>query len=177
MGKHDYLVSFKEDGEVDIRGVNFITREAFEVDEHAFLKKLNLYKGFVPKGKPPAFVVSDRKGMRSIAVDEVFYLKSQDKYTVIRTVNKSDLLQLSLVELEEQLRVVGFVRANRNALVNMNYVRAIDHFHSASGTQQSIVRFHVIDDEIIVSRRSTALMHDAFRERAFLDYRRRAFVR
>ena len=132
MEHKDYLVSFKDDGTVTIRAVNFLSRETLPVDEEAFLRKLNLYKGYVPKGAPPAFIVSDRKGRHSIPIDQVFYLKSEHKYTHIRTVNGTFLLESSLVEMEERLAIAGFVRVNRNALVNMALVRGIEFQYSAS---------------------------------------------
>ena len=57
-----------------------------------------------------------------IAVDEVLFFQSDDKYTVVNTANGEHLIRMALSELLESLDPEQFWQVHRGTVVNVNYV-------------------------------------------------------
>jgi two-component system response regulator AlgR len=92
--------------------------------------------------------VRTRTGLRMVRVEDVICLQSEDKYTAVRHVGGTDLIEDSLRALESELGP-RFLRVHRGALVNREFIEAIER--TADGTHQ--IRLRGIDDTLPVSRR------------------------
>lgn len=57
-----------------------------------------------------------------IAVDEVLFFQSDDKYTVVNTANGEHLIRMALSELIESLDPEHFWQVHRGTVVNINFV-------------------------------------------------------
>jgi DNA-binding LytR/AlgR family response regulator len=57
-----------------------------------------------------------------IAVDEVLFFQSDDKYTVVNTANGEHLIRMALAELLESLNAEQFWQVHRGTVVNINCV-------------------------------------------------------
>jgi two-component system response regulator AlgR len=93
-------------------------------------------------------VATYRGGITRIPVDEVLYLRAEQKYVVARHVGGEALLEESLRSLEERF-ADRFVRVHRNALVARDAVTGLEK--DASGGCH--VRLRGIPDRLEVSRR------------------------
>lgn len=93
-------------------------------------------------------VATYRGGVRRIPVEEVLYLRAEQKYVVARHLGGEALLEDSLRTLEERLGE-RFVRIHRNALVAREALIGLDR--DASGS--CFARLKGIADRLEVSRR------------------------
>jgi DNA-binding LytR/AlgR family response regulator len=57
-----------------------------------------------------------------IAVEEVLFFQSDDKYTVVNTANGEHLIRMALTELIDSLDAEQFWQVHRGTVVNINYV-------------------------------------------------------
>jgi DNA-binding LytR/AlgR family response regulator len=57
-----------------------------------------------------------------IAVDEVLYFQSDDKYTIVHTPNGEHVIRMSLAELAQSLDAEKFWQIHRSTLVNIRHV-------------------------------------------------------
>lgn len=92
-----------------------------------------------------------RDGLRLVRVADILYFAADQKYTTVRHLAGSDLIEDSLRALEEEF-AADFVRVHRNALVNRHSVAGIER--DAEG--QHFVRLRDIDDRLQISRRQAA---------------------
>jgi two-component system response regulator AlgR len=83
-----------------------------------------------------------------LRVEDVICLVAQDKYTAVQHGGGTDLIEDSLRTLEGELGA-RFVRVHRGALVNRDYIEAIER--AADGTHQ--IRLRGISEALPVSRR------------------------
>jgi two-component system, LytTR family, response regulator AlgR len=95
--------------------------------------------------------VRSRTGLRMVRLDEVICLLAEDKYTAVRHTGGTDLIEDSLRSLESELGA-RFVRVHRGALVNRDFIEAIERL--ADGTHQ--IRLRGIGETLPVSRRLAA---------------------
>lgn len=96
----------------------------------------------------PHLVATYRGGVQRIPIDEVLYLRAEQKYVLARHAGGEALLEDSLRALEERFGD-RFVRVHRNALVARDAVAGLAK--DASGT--CFVRLRGIADQLEVSRR------------------------
>jgi DNA-binding LytR/AlgR family response regulator len=89
-----------------------------------------------------------KDGIKLIPVADVYYLKSTDKYTTVRTRDGEFLIRKSIKELEEELDPELFWRVHRAAVVNAKSILAVNR--SVAGTYT--IRFKDIPDRLTVSR-------------------------
>jgi DNA-binding LytR/AlgR family response regulator len=89
-----------------------------------------------------------RDGVKLIPVADVYYLKSTDKYTSVRTRDGEYLIRKTIRELEEELDPELFWRVHRAAVVNVKSIHAVNR--SVAGTYT--IRFRDIPDRLTVSR-------------------------
>lgn len=86
---------------------------------------------------------------RLIAVAEVCYFKSSDKYTEVVTQHERHLIRTSLKELEERLDMTQFARIHRSLIVRLS---AIDRIEQDFLGRES-VRLKERDEALPLSRR------------------------
>lgn len=89
-----------------------------------------------------------RDTVKLIPIREIYYFSADQKYTTVRHVGGTDLIEDSLRSLEEELATL-FVRVHRNALVNVQQLAAIER----DGDGQYEVVLRDIGERLRVSRR------------------------
>lgn len=92
--------------------------------------------------------VRTRTGLRMLRVEDVICLTAEDKYTAVRHIAGTDLIEDSLRTLENELGA-RFLRVHRGALVNRDFIEAIER--NDDGTHQ--IRLRGMDETLPVSRR------------------------
>ena len=95
-------------------------------------------------------------GVQRILLDDVFYLRADNKYVTVRHAEGEALLEESLKSLAEQYPR-QFLRIHRNALVNMRQARGLEK--QAGG--KLYLSFQDIEDRLEVSRRHQAEVREA----------------
>jgi two-component system response regulator AlgR len=94
---------------------------------------------------------SYRGGLRTLALEDILYLRAEDKYVTAVTREERLLLQDSLKQLEE--RFPGkFLRIHRNALVASHWIRGIER--GAGGVSCAVVAG--LTERLPISRRHLA---------------------
>lgn len=80
-----------------------------------------------PAAEPPLqwLQASIGERIRLIATDEVIYLRSEDKYTILHTGDGSYPIRTPLKDLEPRLDPEQFWRIHRNCVVNLRFVHSI----------------------------------------------------
>jgi len=89
-----------------------------------------------------------RDGIRLIPAADIYYFKSTDKYTTVRTREGEFLIRKTIKELEEELDPEQFWRVHRAAIVNARAIHVVNHSLSGGYT----VKFMDIQDCLTVSR-------------------------
>jgi DNA-binding LytR/AlgR family response regulator len=89
-----------------------------------------------------------KDGITLIPVADVYYLKSTDKYTTVRTREGEFLIRKTIKELEGELDPELFWRVHRAAVVNAKSIHSVNR--SVAGT--CTIRFKDIPDHLTVSR-------------------------
>ncbi len=64
-------------------------------------------------------------GVRLIPVEEVAFLRAEDKYTLVAWKGGEALIRKGIRELSEELDPDTFVQIHRSAIVNLNYVQEV----------------------------------------------------
>jgi len=95
--------------------------------------------------------VRQRDGIRLLRLDEVIRLVADQKYTTVHHVGGEDLIDDSLRTLETELGE-RFLRINRSALVNRDFIEAIER--NAEG--HHFIRLRGVHEPMQVSRRLVA---------------------
>ena len=109
---------------------------------------------------PPRTHVAARLGdqVRLIPVPEIYYFAADQKYTTVRHRKGSELIEDSLRALEEEF-AARFVRVHRNALVNIDYLAAVER--DADGQHHVLLR--EIEERLAVSRRLAGELRERLR--------------
>ena len=103
------------------------------------------------------FLVSHAQGrLQRILMDDVYYLRADNKYVTVRHAAGEALLEESLKSLAEQYSD-QFLRIHRNALVNMRRIRGLEKQPGG----RLCVSFCDIDERLEVSRRHQAEVREA----------------
>ena len=92
--------------------------------------------------------IKNGREIRLLPVADVFYFKAEDKYTVVQAADREYLIKTPVKELETRLDPETFWRVHRNAIVNIDRVRAVGR----SFTNQMVIRFEGLDATVPVSR-------------------------
>jgi len=96
--------------------------------------------------------------VRLIPIADVYYFSADQKYTTVRHRKGSELIEDSLRALEEEF-AARFVRVHRNALVNIDYLAAVER--DAEGQHHVLLR--EIDERLAVSRRLAGELRERLR--------------
>jgi len=92
--------------------------------------------------------VQHKDGIRLIPATDIYYFKSTDKYTTVKTREGEFLIRKTIKELEEELDPELFWRVHRAAIVNVKSIHTVSR--SLAGTY--VIRFRDIHDSVVVSR-------------------------
>lgn len=117
------------------------------------------------------FCINERGRILLVPVEEVIYLRAEQKYITIRTAQREYLLEESLTHLEQEF-ASRFIRLHRNCLVASAYIlgyekRSIDSIADAhtAGTaiceKQWFAILKGVPETIAISRRQQHLIHQS----------------
>ena len=95
--------------------------------------------------------VRSREGIRLLRVEDVICLLAEQKYTTVRHTGGEDLVEDSLRQLESELGA-RFLRVHRGALVNRDFLEAIERREDGS----CVARVRGLPEALPVSRRLAA---------------------
>src|SRR4051812_13587011 len=111
------------------------------------------------------FSIMERNRIHLVPVDEVMYLKAEQKYVTLRTREQEHLIEESLVSLEKEFANL-FVRIHRNCLVARS---AITGFERAAGSTEEESQWEVLLDRLPerlpVSRRQWPEVRELVRQK------------
>lgn len=92
--------------------------------------------------------VQDRENIRLISVNEIYYFKAAEKYTVVKTRNREFIIKKSIKELSAELSPDQFCQIHRATLVNISNIDFISR--SLTGSYQ--IRLKDLQEVLSVSR-------------------------
>jgi DNA-binding LytR/AlgR family response regulator len=87
-------------------------------------------------------------GIRLIPVEEVYYFKAGDKYTMVITKEGESIIRKPIKELADELNPQKFWRIHRGTIVNVQCVAQV----SRSVTGRGVVRLKGRPESLVVSR-------------------------
>jgi DNA-binding LytR/AlgR family response regulator len=106
----------------------------------------------LPQRHAPAYLqivrVQKGDGIRLIPVEEVYYLKASDKYTMVITKEGESLIRKPIRELADELDPQRFWRIHRGTIVNVQCVDQV----SRSITGRGVLRLKGRPETLVVSR-------------------------
>ncbi len=106
----------------------------------------------LPQRQAPAYLqfvrVQKGDGIRLIPVEEVYYFKASDKYTLVITKDGESLIRKPIKELADELDPQQFWRIHRGTIVNVQCIAQV----SRSVTGRGIVRLKGRPESLAVSR-------------------------
>jgi two-component system, LytTR family, response regulator len=142
------------------------SRERFEralqrvLDEPAALRDateqaLSHAAARAPADRLTRILVRDRGQIFPLSVDEIEYLKSDSKYTLIAARGSQFYVRIALSELEPRLNPERFLRVHRNAIVNLDFVE------SMRPDEQSQLEIHMRDgSQVLANREASKRLRD-----------------
>jgi DNA-binding LytR/AlgR family response regulator len=92
--------------------------------------------------------VQEGDGIRLIPVEEVYYFKAGDKYTMVITKESESLIRKPIKELADELDPQNFWRIHRGTIVNVQCVAQV----SRSVTGKGVVRLKGRPESLAISR-------------------------
>jgi two-component system, LytTR family, response regulator LytT len=114
-------------------------------------KEINASRNTLPGKFKERFLVKQGQRLVSVAVDQIAYFFSQERFIFFKTFdNQKFLLEYRIEELEQLLSPASFYRVNRSFIVSLPTVREI---HSYFGNRLKLYLTPPADKEVIVSRK------------------------
>ena len=108
-------------------------------------------------GKPKEFLqwIRAQHGdtIRLIPVEDVLVFKSEEKYTLVITVDKESIIRKTIKELEAELDPEKFWKIHRGSIVNVSCIGQV----SKSLTGKYVLKINGYDEPLMVSRSCTHL--------------------
>ncbi len=92
--------------------------------------------------------VRHRDEVKLIAVDDVFYFKAEDKYTLVKTGEGESLIKRSIRKLAEELEPDQFWRIHRGTIINVSRIARVNR----SFAGKLIVNLKDLQETLTVSR-------------------------
>ena len=92
--------------------------------------------------------VRHREEVRLISIDEIFYFRAEDKYTLVKTIDRESLIKKSIRQLSEELDPDQFWRIHRGSIVNVDCIAGVHR----SFAGRYIVRLKELPETLTVSR-------------------------
>jgi DNA-binding LytR/AlgR family response regulator len=86
--------------------------------------------------------------VRLVAVDDIYYFKAEDKYTVVKTGDGEYLIKISIRQLAEELDPDQFWRIHRSTIINLSWVAGV---HRSLGGRL-LVKLKDLPETLTVSR-------------------------
>jgi two-component system, LytTR family, response regulator AlgR len=109
----------------------------------------------MPRGARRYFSVSERGRLVLVPIDDVIFLRAEQKYITIVTEKKEFLIEDSLTRIEDEF-AGRFLRIHRNCLVKSELIESFEREADEEGDSQWIVTLRGRSDRLPVSRRQHA---------------------
>ena len=87
-----------------------------------------------------------------VPVDDVLFLRAEQKYVTARTAEREFLIEESLTHLEEEFGE-RFIRVHRNCLVARNAISGVERETGSDGENYWVVLLRDVAEKMPVSRR------------------------
>lgn len=131
----------------------YLIKPFTEVDLYTTLELVNnrLHNN-TPKDNIQTIVIKDGTKISKLNVQDILWLKSDNIYVAIRTVDKTHLIRNSLIQYIQEMNIACIKRVHRTYAVNINKVDAI--------TGQQLI---IGDSKIPISRKYRAEIMQYFR--------------
>lgn len=71
------------------------------------------------------YVLPTQDGVRKIHLDEIYYIESSIRKTIIHLKNETFTCTYNINTLEEKLNARGFIRCHRSFIVNLNHIKLV----------------------------------------------------
>ncbi len=110
----------------EAEALDYLVKPVTEVRFAATMKRL--LKQLQAKSSPrraETIVVATSRGAKVLRINEIDWIEAADNYARLWIGERSYLLRESLQQLEQRVRVHGFIRAHRNAIVRLDGVQAL----------------------------------------------------
>jgi DNA-binding LytR/AlgR family response regulator len=101
-----------------------------------------------PSGYLKWIKVRHAEEVRLISIDEICYFKAEDKYTLVRTLEKESLIKKSIRQLSEELDPDQFWRVHRGTIINVSRIGNV----SRSFAGRLIIQLKDLPETLTVSR-------------------------
>lgn len=148
----------------EVEAVDYLTKPVRLDRLQQALAKVRRQRSLAPAATPasvasPAqnatLLIRDRGRTERVPLNQVIYLKAEQKYVTVRTATRSYILDNSLSELENRYPQ-QFVRIHRNALVTREYMRCLEKHYTDEDGEGWAMRLHGVQELLMVSRRQLA---------------------
>ncbi len=104
------------------------------------------------------FLISKREALFAIPVEEVAYIFFEAKMTYAVTFdNKQHIINFTLDKLEEELDPSSFIRANRQAIVNLKAIHSLENYFGGKLIVKLLPQF---DEKLVISRAKATVFKD-----------------
>lgn len=121
--------------------------------------------------------VSSRNKLINILVKDIIYLKSELKYTTIKTKNKEYLSETSIKKFED-IYPTKFVKVYRGLLISWDYIEGVTHESRKTSTgeirkgKKWFLKLKHIDEPVEVSRRLWGGISEVLNINPFVAYKK-----
>jgi DNA-binding LytR/AlgR family response regulator len=137
-----------------LKTINRLKKQLADVSISAsdFSRSMDRLLAVLQNGRPSGYLkwIKARQGdkLRLIAVDEVYYFKSEDKYTLVKTADRQSLIKKSIQQLSESLDPAQFWRIHRGTIINVSRISAVTRGFGG----RCLVRLEDLPETLTVSR-------------------------
>ncbi len=104
------------------------------------------------------FLVSKRDAFFAIPVEDVAYIYFESKMTYAVTFDKKEhIINFTLDKLEEELNPSVFIRANRQAIVNLKAIHSLENYFGGKLVVKLLPQF---DEKFVISRAKASMFKE-----------------
>jgi two-component system, LytTR family, response regulator LytT len=96
-----------------------------EIDLYTTLELVKVKKQLVSENANPTIVIKDAGQAIKIKESDILWLKADNVYLELKTINKVYLIRTSIIKFMEQYPLQALVRTHRTFAVNVNHVNAV----------------------------------------------------
>jgi len=134
--------------------------EYFENEKKIDINYAELVKG-IKEGEVnyrKRFLVSKREALFAVPVEDVAYIFFEAKMTYAVTFeNKQHIINFTLDKLEEELDPGVFIRANRQAIVNLKAIHSLENYFGGKLIVKLLPQF---DEKFVISRAKASVFKE-----------------